>query len=336
MSIRMSRRLVSLLVLGAVLLIVLVRAADVLLAVFAGILLAVFLRGGGNGIASAFGLRSATGLAIFCLALVVATVAFLAVAGAALGAQLQTLLESLPGALDALRAYVDEQPWIRSLLDMVDPADLAPAGGASSIFSTTLGVVGNALVITFVGFYGAVAPRTYTSRFLHLLAPSLRPRAREMMEQAGRALLGWLKAQFVSMTIIGVLTWGGLWLLGVPLAPILAVLAAVLTFIPNIGPVLSAVPAILLGLADSVSTALWITGLYVVVQMIESYLVTPRIQEESVSLPPALTIAAQLLFGVLFGILGLALATPIAAVALRLTRRFYVAEYLEGEGKEVR
>src|SRR5690606_44568 len=124
--------------------------------------------------------------------------------------------------------------------------------------------------------------------------------------------------QLISMTVVGVLTGAGLWLLGLPLAFILGALAALLAFIPNIGPVLAAVPAVLLALADGPTTVLWVIGIYVGVQAVESYLITPVVQQESVSLPPALTISFQLLMGVLYGILGLALATPLAALGLAL------------------
>ena len=133
------------------------------------------------------------------------------------------------------------------------------------------------------------------------------------------------------MAAIGVLTGFGLWLLDVPFMLLLAVLAAVLTFIPNIGPVLASVPAVLLGLSDGLDHALWIVGLYVGVQAVEGYLVTPRVQQEAVSLPPVLTISFQFLFGLLFGVLGLALAVPLAAVVLRLVQKFYVGEYLDRE-----
>ncbi|MDY8110129.1 AI-2E family transporter [Fulvimarina sp. 2208YS6-2-32] len=328
----MTRRTVSLLVLGLAVLVILWLAADVLLAVFAGILIAVFLRGGGDWMARHLHVRSALGLSIFCILLVLATAGFLAFAGAALADQVQKFVDSLPDAIESARNFVGDHDWIQRGLQMIDPSTLFSSGsGATSIFSSSLGALGTAVVIAFVGLYGAIAPGTYVRGFVALLAPSLRRRALRIIGEAGVALRGWLKAQFISMAIVGILTGLGLWAIGIPFAPILAILAAVLTFIPNIGPVLAALPALLLGLSDGLSATLWVAGLYVAVQTVESYLITPRIQEESVSLPPALTISAQLLFGVLFGLLGLALATPLAAVALRLGKIFYVEDYLDAE-----
>jgi len=328
----MSRRTVSVLAICAAFLVLLWLAADVLLVVFAGILFAVFIRGGGDLIAERAHVARGIGLAIFCISFVVAVVAFLAFAGAAFADQLQKLLDSLPQAVTAARGYIEAHDWMRRALDVVDPGDFMPSGRlATSAFSTTFGVLGNAVVIAFIGLYGAIGPGMYARGLTALLAPSLRSTANEMLSEAAGALRGWLMAQLVSMTVVGILTGAGLWALGVPLALILAVLAALLTFIPNIGPILAATPAVLLGLSDGLSTALWIAGLYIAVQTIESYVITPRMQEETVSLPPALTISMQLLFGVLFGVLGLALATPLAAVLLRISHRFYVSDYLDRE-----
>jgi predicted PurR-regulated permease PerM len=135
------------------------------------------------------------------------------------------------------------------------------------------------------------------------------------------------------MSVVGVLTFAGLWLIGLPLAAALALISALLTFIPNIGPLIAAVPALLLAFASGGNMVLLVIAVYVVVQAIETYLVTPLIQQEKVSLPPALVIGAQLLMGVMFGILGLALATPLAALTLTLASGLYVHDYLEREAR---
>jgi predicted PurR-regulated permease PerM len=138
-----------------------------------------------------------------------------------------------------------------------------------------------------------------------------------------------------------VLTWLGLTLLGVPLALILAVLAGLLAFIPNIGPVIAAVPAVLLSLLEGPQMALYVALLYIGVQTVESYLITPFIQRRTVSLPPALTIAAQFLLGMQAGGFGLFVATPLAAVGLTLAQRLRSPDDAPGDrareshGKEI-
>jgi predicted PurR-regulated permease PerM len=128
------------------------------------------------------------------------------------------------------------------------------------------------------------------------------------------------------MTLIGTLTGAGLAVLGIPLALALGVVAGLLNFIPYLGPLMSFMPAALLSLSQGAQTLLWVLGLYVLVQGLESYVVTPLIQQQAVALPPALLITAQVLLGVALGWLGLLLATPITAAIVVLVRELYVAD----------
>lgn len=131
------------------------------------------------------------------------------------------------------------------------------------------------------------------------------------------------------MLLIGVLTTGGLALLGVPAALALGVLAGVLTLVPNLGPTLSVVPAALLALTVSPTTVLWVLGLYAAAQALESYVVSPLVQRRAAAVPPALLLTAQLALGVPFGAFGLLLATPLVAVAIVATRMLYIEDRLE-------
>jgi predicted PurR-regulated permease PerM len=158
-------------------------------------------------------------------------------------------------------------------------------------------------------------------RHARLVPDRKRESTRELLAAAGSTLRHWLFGTLLSMLVIGLLTWIGLMLLGVPLALSLALLAAMLAFIPNIGPVLSAVPAVLLSLLDGPRLALYVALLYIGIQMVESYLVTPFIQRKTVRLPPAFTIVVQFLLGMMSGVLGLFIATPLAAVALTVVPR---------------
>ncbi|MEJ7698536.1 MAG: AI-2E family transporter [Pyrinomonadaceae bacterium] len=121
-----------------------------------------------------------------------------------------------------------------------------------------------------------------------------RKRVREILYEIGETLSWWLIGKGASMLFIGVLTWIGLYIIGVPLALTLGLIAGLFSFVPNFGPILSAVPAILLAFIDSPTSALYVLILFVVVQLIESNLLTPMIERRTVELPPVLTIASQL------------------------------------------
>lgn len=330
----MSHRVVSLTVLAVLLITLLALAPDVLLLVFAGILIGVFLQGGGAWIAARTGLAYHWGLAIFGVALVAAVVAAALTAAPALIEQFNELWRRVPEAAEKLTARIEQYSWGERLLEAVSPGDLVSARGggmAASALSSTLGLLAGFVLILFIGLYMAVNPLLYVRGVRALVAPSLRPRTERAVREAVQTLRRWLAAQLMSMTFVGVLTGLGLWIIGIPLAFVLGALAALLAFIPNIGPVVAAVPAVLLAFLDGPTTVMWVVAVYVVVQTVESYVVTPMIQQETVSLPPALTISMQLLLGYLFGILGLALATPLAALGLALVGSLYVRDYLDRE-----
>lgn len=320
----------------ALALLVLVRTGQVLLLGFAGVLLAIFFRSTADALARRLGIGPGWTLAGTLIAVLLGLgwgAWFLA---PEVVAQSRQLLEQVPqtwGSLqdrlggifgDRLVERVSEQfgsPGKGTMRDL-----LANVFGA---VSGTLGALGSALVILFTGLYLAVDPGTYRRGLVRLVPPRHRERASDVLDQMGEALLWWLIGKLISMSLVGVLTYLGLWLLDVPLALTLALIASALTFVPNFGPIVSAVPAVLFASSDGLAQAGWVVALYVAVQTVESYLVTPLIQQRTVSLPPALTLGAQIVAGVLAGAPGLALATPLTAAGLVLVREIYVKDTLE-------
>lgn len=327
-------RRVSLLVLLLGVALVLIAAPAVLLVIFAGLLFGVFFSGGGEWLARRIGIGRGWGIGLFVLLVLLALAGALLAFAPAAADQFDRLVQDVPAAIQRLRERLEQYAWGEALLRHATPGALLSEGGegtAVNAFAATFGVLGNFVVMLFIGLYVSLDTRTYRRGLLWILAPSLRVPGADVLDKAGGTLRNWLVAQLMSMAVVGVLTWLGLWLVGVPLAPILGLIAALLAFIPNIGPIMAAVPAVLLGFSEGPTTALMVVGVYLVVQTLESYAITPLIQQARVSLPPALILSMQLLMGVLFGILGLALATPLAALGLTLVRETYVRRYLETE-----
>lgn len=332
----LSRRAVSGLVLAGLFLLLLVLAPQVVLIGFAALLLATFLHGVAAWIAKHTGLPLLLSLILSCIAIVAGFALLGIVAAPVLADQAAQLWEQLPRALQALRARLEQQSWGRPLMDQISPDQIMErvgglASGAGLAVVSTVGALGTFAIIVVIGVFLAADPDTYRAGLVALVAPSGRERAKAVLRQLGHTLRGWLLAQLGSMAVIGLLTAVGLWLLGVQLAVVLGVIAALLTFIPNLGPILASVPALLIALAASPTLALWVAALYVGVQIIEGNVTTPLIQQRTISLPPALILGAQLLLGSLFGLLGLALATPLTAVGLTLTQLLYVHGYLGSE-----
>lgn len=259
--------------------------------------------------------------------------------GGKIGQQVTELREQLPRAVEQVEARLRQTNWGQKVVDEVPaPDELVPDAQAvvkqaSGVLSGTLAVLTNSLVVLFLGVVFALGPQSYLSGMVRLVPLARRNRAREIVLQLGSTLRWWLLGRLISMMVIGVLTGIGLSLLGMPLAIALALLAALLSFIPNIGPILALVPAVLLGFLDSPTQALYVALLYIGVQIVETYVLAPFIDRKTIYLPPALTVLAQLAMAVFAGLLGVALATPILAVAVVLVRTLYVEDVLGDQAR---
>lgn len=312
------------------------QTAHVLLVVFAGVLFAIFLR----GLAEALSARTRLSPGWALTAVVVTLVGALGAGGWLLAgdiaAQLDQLARDLPRALQSFRDTISRYEWGRALvaatpsIEDVMTGDVVArtTGVASRTLGVTVGAIVNLVIVVFVGIYVAADPGLYARGIVRLVPPARRERTGEVLGALRDTLQAWLIGKVAVMTLVGVLTGLGLWLLGLPLALTLGLLAGLLEFIPYFGPVLAFGPAVLLALTQSPTLALYVGALYVVVQSLESYVFTPLVQQRAVALPPALTIAAQILLSVLFGALGLLLASPLTAAAFVLVKMLYVEDVL--------
>lgn len=313
-------------------------ALNVLLLVFAGILFAVFVRGLSRFVFDRFEkVPDKLGIAATLIFLVAIFTAFIIFLAPQLVEQVPKLAEELPKAINALREKTDFFNWLEDFVESEDgqsPTFNKLTGKVMGLFATTFGAITGFFIILFVGIYLSFTPFYYVDGFFHLLPSAWRPRADQVLQALDHALSHWLIGRFVGMLVVSVLSYTGLLLLGIPLPLSLAVLAGLLTFVPNIGPILSAVPPVLLGYMQSSSAALYVFILYLAIQSVESYLITPLIQQREVSLPPVLTLTSQLFFASLFGFLGLLLATPLTACGLVLVKMLYVEDVL-GDSTDV-
>ncbi len=315
-------------------------AGDVLLLFFAGVLVAIFIDGIARWLRQR--IRMSHGLSI-AVVLVVLTLLFGVVgltSAPDIADQVAQLGQELPRAIDNLHRQLGKSRWAKILIDQLPSSyDLSYPGvglirKATGALNTTVAVLARMIVIGFIGLFLALHPDMYRRGFLRLIPISRRKRAKEVMDATGTTLRGWLLGKVLSAIAIGVATWTGLQLMGIPLALILSVLAALLSFIPNFGPILAMVPAMLLGLMQSTSVMLYVGLLYLVIQIVETYLLTPWLAHRTANLPPALTIVTQILLGVLFGGMGVIMAAPVTAAAMVLVQKLYVEDVLGDRGGE--
>jgi len=309
-------------------------AFDVLMLAFVGLLFAIFLRTVSDFIdrRTSVGNRASFAAGLLLVVGVFVGVGWFLVPRVA--EQADDLRRTLPKSVEQLSLQLNEYEWGRWVMDQVPAsANLIPQRRdlltrITGVVSTTLEAIGVVVVVFFIGMYLAAQPGMYIRGVARLVPPPGRGRAMEVMGRVGDALRWWLMGKLVAMVFVGVLVWLMLVLLGVPFALTLAVLAAVLTFIPNFGPLISAIPAVLLGLLDGPMTAVWVAILFTAIQTVESYVLTPLIQQNTVDLPVALTITAQLVMGVFIGGIGLVVATPLTLVVVVLVRSLYVHDLL--------
>ncbi len=203
-------------------------------------------------------------------------------------------------------------------------------GTARSAVIVLFGILGNAVVIIFLGIFLAAQPTVYRDAVLLLLPPEHRGHVGTVLNEAGEILRHWLLGQAVTMLAIFLFTWIGLMLVGVEPSFALGLQAGLLAFIPNIGPLISGILIVLASLDGGVASVVGGLAIYLGVQILESYLLTPLIQKRAINVPPAFLFASQIILGLLFGFYGLALATPIAAIGRIFILRFYVEDTLGG------
>lgn len=314
---------------------------SVFMLIFAGVLFAVILSGLTNRVAHRLSLPRGVSMMVVIVGTVGLCVGFGFLAGPRLVSQGGELGKRIPEALTQLQKQIAAQEWGQQLLQRTpNPKEMASsssgsiAGEVLGVFSTAASALSSAVVVVIIGLYLAISPLLYTEGFARLVPGGRRKRVGQVLASMGHALRWWMVGRGASMVVVGLLTAGGLLIAGVPLFLSLGVIAALFSFVPYIGPIAGAVPALLVAFTVSPTKALYVVFIFAGVQFLESYLVTPLIQEQTVSIPPALLISAQVVAGVLAGLLGVLLATPIAVTATVAVQMLYVEDVL-GDSVEV-
>ena len=332
--------------------------AATLLLIFTGMLLGLGL----NALTIALGRRvplpHAVRLAIVCtaLALMLAGIAYLG--GATIAEQASLLSKTLKAQLANVRSFLDNHGIDTSFFDLGNggadaavspPAETSPppatpsrsalpgagalasSGGAivSQTFKVLLGTihgVGNIFIVLFLGFAFAAQPAVYHDGLLFLAPARHRTRVTLMIDRIAETLERWLIAQIIVMLAVGMVTFIGLALIGIPGSFILGIQAGLLAFIPTVGAIIAGVIVVLASLASGWIPALSAFLLFMGVHAMESYVLTPVLQRQALDIPPATLFAFQILLGVVFGIWGLALALPLVAIAKVMIDHFKTYE----------
>jgi predicted PurR-regulated permease PerM len=310
------------------------RTSSSLLIIFAGILLASFL----DSCALALGRAVPVGR-VWRLSLVIVVMAGLIVISAIWGArklpeQAGLLIRVMDTQLDVLQQHL-----LAFGVDLFGPEgsrDLSRwfpdhdklFGHAQSAVGTTASVLANTLVVMFLGLLFSFHPSGYRDGLVLLVRPSSRQRVAAVLDEMGDVLRSWLVGQLIRIVLMGVCVWLALYLMGIPGAFLLGAQAGASNFVPYLGPILAGIPIGLVAMPLGFSKLIWAIGIYTVIQSIEGYVIGPLIQRQTAELSPAWTLVAIVLFGSLFGVMGIALAVPLFAVGRVAVLRFYVEDWL--------
>ncbi|MEB2777826.1 AI-2E family transporter [Algoriphagus sp. D3-2-R+10] len=309
-----------------------IKTINPLLLILAGSLIAVFFTGFSSLIERKTGWNRGLCKSISIIGTLLIAISFFWLMGAKVQAQFSELSETIPETIVNAKEKLKETTIGEKVLEKVTSEESVKRAEAfgGQFFQSTFGVFGDLYVVLFIGIFFTVNPTVYTQGLITLVPEKGQSKAEEVSKKLGEQLRDWLKGKLFSMFIVFVLTGTGLAILGLDLWLVLALLAGLLSFVPNFGPLIALIPALLIGLMDGPQTALIVLGIYVLVQFLESNFITPIVQQKLIKMPPAMILIAQLLMGALTGGWGLILATPITVIVIVLVQELYLDRRSDG------
>ncbi|HEY9831333.1 MAG TPA: AI-2E family transporter [Stenomitos sp.] len=308
----------------AVSLYILWQIRQVLLLVFAAIVFAVALNRVVRWLQQR-GVKRGHAIGLTVISLLLIFVILFALIGPSFAQQLEQLINAVPKLLERLRDWLNSLSTFvpEQLLDVRNLGNFIPRlqplitqllGNAYNWFSDLLAILLNLLLVIILTIMLLASPAPYRRGLILLFPAFYRRRADEILSECETTLVGWMTATLINMAAIGVVSFIGLLILRVPLALANALLAGLLEFIPNIGPVLSVLPPMAVALLDEPWKAVAVLILYLLIQQFEAYLLVPFVMRQQVSLLPAATLLSVVVFGTFFGFLGVFLSVPLVIV----------------------
>jgi predicted PurR-regulated permease PerM len=255
--------------------------------------------------------------------------------------QLQELINLTPQVIDRIQGWLTalegdipdslrDVEVLDALSSQIRSFDLEMMFGRFyTLFSNTLTVTLNTLLGIVVTIMMLLNPQAYRHLFVKVFPSSLRQTVDKVLDDCEEAISGWFIGISFNMIVIALLSMIGLWILGIPLALANGLLAGLLAFIPNIGPAISVIPPVAIALLETPWKAIAVVALYILIQQLESNVLTPYVMRKQVSLLPAVTLLSQVIFAVFFGFLGLLLALPLTLIIQQWLEEFWINKFAE-------
>lgn len=305
---------------------------NILLLILAGTMIAIYFRGIALWLSEKTKLSEKLSVFIVVAGTLIIATALFWLLGAQIQDQLSQLADKLPDSVNDAKNKLSQTTFGREVLNLTKDSDISNSdilNRVMEVFKTTFGVVGDIYIIIFLGIFLSATPYLYKRGIIRLVPPRGKEKADDILNKLGLTLRNWLVGRIFAMFVVFILTAIGLLIMGMPAPLALAFIAGLLNFIPNFGPVIALIPAVLIASLNSPGSIIIVIIVYTGIQILESSLITPLVQKRLINMAPALIIIGQVVMGVFTGLLGLLLATPIIAILMVLINNLYIKEEAE-------
>ena len=306
----------------------------VLIMLYAGILFAVFLSGLARAVEKKFSFPYRAALVLVLIAVLLFTILYGWFMGNRLINEFSEIQSKIPRAEETIQELLKERGWGKSLLSISNETNKlwslgsGLVGDLTGFFSETVGIAVSLAFVLVTGIYLSINPWLYMDGVLKLFPVKHRPEVKDVLNTVGVALRKWLIGRVIIMSGVGLLTTLGYLSAGIPGPLALGLLAGFLSFVPFLGPIIAVVPASLVALIESPFLLVPVAIIFAVVHLVEGYLVTPLIQQRAVSLSPVVLLTSQVIIGILLGVPGIIIATPLTITVVVIIQRTYIEDFL--------
>jgi predicted PurR-regulated permease PerM len=275
-------------------------------------------------------LRFPQGAALFASGMIITSILGAAVyyLAGTVADQLQDVLQRVHQAIGTIRANLEGTEVGKVILSHVQSENITVTGLATGFFSISLQFLSALVISIFGGIYLAAQADVYRDGLIQLLPHRMRATGAETLEDIANALRLWMLGQMIGMVLIFLLTSIAASLIGLPSAVALGLIAGLLEFIPYVGPILGAVPGILVAATQDLNTVLWTIAAYTLIQQVEGHLIAPLISREMVYIPPLVLILGIVAITTLFGRYAAIFAAPIAVIIFVAVKKLYIRDSL--------
>lgn len=297
-----------------------------LLLVFAGVIMASYFYGVAGVFQRKLHWSPKLSIAFSVILNIVLIVAFFWFVGARIQQQVSQLAETLPSTVQKAKEQVSQNPIGAKLLQRFNSSGDSNKmkGVIKSFFSSSFGALSDLYIVILLGAFFTASPSLYKKGLIKLFPSRAKDKGSDLIEKISSLLKKWMKGQIIGLLFITVVTAIGLLIVGMPLVLTLALIAGIMNFIPNFGPIIALIPAVLIALTKGPTTALIVFAMYTSIQIFQSAVTQPLVQKKMISIPPALTVIGQVAMGTLGGFWGVLLAQPFVGIIMVLVEQLYV------------